>query len=283
MPLNWLVLECGPDPHFIKDRKHQKKGQFEDLLGCSADKFEFYNVYEKHFPSAKQINRCDVVVLTGSRFDAHGTEDWIRDLRQMCLYTVCAGKKLLGICFGHQLIARVFGGDSGRAKQWEVGCRRLSMTPAFYTLLDELELKEFEETKFAIYESHQDQVKVLPGCAELLASSPKCPIEMYRIGCNVLCLQGHPEWEHTFAKNLLLARKPTFPEEIQTDLVESLEYCPTKLAWQRILRAWCKAENQSLLPKESSSSCCSAAVPVPGQGLTYFQSTMSSLQLHSKL
>jgi hypothetical protein len=54
-----------------------------------------------------------------------------------------------------------------------------------------------------LLQTHQDQVLELPPCATLLASSPNCPVEMYAIGDQVLCMQvcapGYDSSVHSFS------------------------------------------------------------------------------------
>jgi GMP synthase-like glutamine amidotransferase len=71
--------------------------------------------------------------------------------------------------------------------------------------------------------SHQDQVMLLPKEAELLASDSFCPNQMYSVGENIFCLQGHPEFTRDFAKERLDTRFKLIGEEKYAAAVASLK------------------------------------------------------------
>ncbi|WP_456395261.1 GMP synthase subunit A [Thermococcus sp.] len=98
---------------------------------------------------------------------------------------------LLGICLGHQLIARYFGGRVGRGEKAE------------YSLVEVEILKENDIFKglpgcLKVWESHMDEVKELPEDFELLARSEFCPVEAMRHReLPIYGVQFHPEVAHT--------------------------------------------------------------------------------------
>lgn len=85
---------------------------FIKLLGDPSEKWDVYAVVDGQFPPEEELEKYDGFVVTGSRHDAHSSEDWITKL--CALLQSLHEKKLntLGICFGHQvsqpLIPRVW-------------------------------------------------------------------------------------------------------------------------------------------------------------------------------
>ena len=99
---------------------------------------------------------------------------------------------VLGICAGHQFMARYFGGEVKPAEIPEFGKIEL-------TLLEDDDLL-FEDVpkKSIVWESHNDEVTVLPAIFEILGESENCKIQAMRHKEKTFYgLQFHPEVEHT--------------------------------------------------------------------------------------
>jgi GMP synthase-like glutamine amidotransferase len=142
--------------------------------------------------------------VTGSKADSFGTDPWIQTLKAYLLKLYERGEKLLGVCFGHQLLALTLGGKAERAdKGWGVGIHR-------YSLAAHAPWMDPEVSELTLLISHQDQVTQLPEGATVIASSDFCPNAAYHIRDQVLCFQGHPEFVHDYSRALLDARQDTW-------------------------------------------------------------------------
>jgi len=98
---------------------------------------------------------------------------------------------ILGICAGHQFMAKHFGGDATPAKVPEFG-------KSILTVHDPDILFEGLPSTFEVWESHNDEVSVLPERFVALASSPNCRVQAMRhLDRPLFGLQFHPEVEHT--------------------------------------------------------------------------------------
>ena len=162
--------------------------KFVKLLQMVNAPFEIhiYHVAEGEFPLSP--NECDAYLVTGSPQGAYDKDAWIDPLADFIRQSYAAECKLVGICFGHQVIADSLGGVAQKSeKGWGMGLRPFQihnhkpwMTPS----LDTCTLNFI----------HQDQVTALPDGAELLASNDHCQNAMLSIGNQVFTMQGHPEY-----------------------------------------------------------------------------------------
>lgn len=92
---------------------------------------ESYNVVSNHYPSLDALQRADFLLISGSAASAYLPEPWIitlvsfvRDLPQ-----VMPGLRIVGICFGHQIVGIAFGGTVQKNELgWEIGVRSLVLT-----------------------------------------------------------------------------------------------------------------------------------------------------------
>jgi GMP synthase-like glutamine amidotransferase len=169
-------------------------------------RFERFDTTRGEYPES--FDAYDAVLLTGSKADSFSDEPWVRTLRERTTELLNQRKKLLGICFGHQLIACCLGAPVGRAGQgWGMG--RMS-----YEWVGPAPLKAAGAgATINLLASHQDQVRSLPEGATLLARSEFCPIAAYSVGDHVLCIQPHPEFVEDYSAWILSKR----PESVSAD------------------------------------------------------------------
>lgn len=184
------------------------------LRGAGFDgEIRTYSARQGEYPP--DWSAFDAVLLTGSRADAFGDEPWVQTLRTRVRERLDAGQRLLGVCFGHQLIAHCMGAPVGRAPQgWGQGRMVYEWQgPA----------GDVPGGTLALYASHQDQVLALPPGATLLASSAHCPVAAYALGQQVMCVQPHPEFDAAYAAFLLDKRRGQMGEAVYQERLASLQ------------------------------------------------------------
>ena len=176
------------------------------LREAGADHWQFQHFHTPREQYPETFEPFDAVFLTGSRADAFSPEPWVRRLRQETGRLLRAGKRLVGVCFGHQLIALCLGSQVGRAPGgWVTGRQSYQWhAPDFPQALG--------RSSFALLASHQDQVFDLPPGTTLLASSPSCPVAAFAQGQQVLCVQPHPEFVSAYSAYLLDKRRALLGE-----------------------------------------------------------------------
>ncbi|CAL5059952.1 unnamed protein product [Urochloa decumbens] len=178
--------------------------------GGAGERWDCFRVIAGEFPAAEDLATYDGFVVSGSPHDAHGDEPWIRRLCALVRTLHAMGKRVLGVCFGHQLLCRALGGRVGRARGgWDVGVRTVTFAPG---LMDQGRGRglgflagvgsEFPRSA-AIVEVHRDEVWELPPGATVLASSEKTRVEAFAVGDTALGVQGHPEYTADILLNLV--------------------------------------------------------------------------------
>jgi GMP synthase-like glutamine amidotransferase len=173
-----------------------------------------FNTMRGEYPAA--FDAFDAVLLTGSRSDSFSDEPWVVELRRVVTGLLQQGKKMVGVCFGHQLIALCLGAPVGRAPQgWGVG----RMTYDWHR--PDLPHSE-DRTHISLLASHQDQVFALPPGATLVASNEFCPVASFTVGNEVFCIQPHPEFSEDVSAYLLDKRRGLLGEDMYTASRQSL-------------------------------------------------------------
>ncbi len=161
---------------------------FAALLGEQDPEMEFsvYDVEEGEYPS--DIDEVDAYLITGSKSSVYEDKAWIATLMDFVRELDKRGKKIVGICFGHQIIAHALGGKTEKShKGWGVGrhTHRFTESPDWH---------DGGDADFDILVSHQDQVVENADGAKVLASSDFCENAVVQIGDHILTFQGHPEF-----------------------------------------------------------------------------------------
>lgn len=181
---------------------------FERLLGplLPDARFATYRVYDGVYPAA--LTDCEAYIISGSRSSVYDPEPWILRLTAYVRAIYAAERRMIGVCFGHQLLAHALGGRTERAVQgWGVGRHRNEILAA-------ADWMDPAPGEFALYFSHRDQVTALPPGSRLLARNGHCPHAMFELGGRCLGIQGHPEFTAAFARDLLLAKDPPPPAPV---------------------------------------------------------------------
>jgi GMP synthase-like glutamine amidotransferase len=142
-------------------------------------------------------------IFTGSRFGVYEDHPWIPPLEAFIRECHDRSIPIIGICFGHQLIAQAMGGKVRKSdKGWGLGVHE-------YPVLRRLEEIGPLPSSFSIEAFHQDQVEVAPQSAHVVASSGFCPNALLYYPDFALTIQGHPEFSAEYAADLIELRRGT--------------------------------------------------------------------------
>ena len=191
---------------------------FGSFLRAVSAPFEcqVFEIAKGEFPDSPGV--CDAFIISGSKKGVYDTDSWIADLSEFVRSCNLEHRKLVGICFGHQLIAHNLGGHASKSERcWGLGLREFEITTQKSWMDPAL-------NRCALYFSHQDQVTALPTGADLLGGSKFCPNTIYCIGDQVLGIQGHPEISRSLMIRILKRRKELVGVEVHRDALNSLNH-----------------------------------------------------------
>lgn len=187
---------------------------------------KIYEVQRGEYPA--DLDEVDAYLMTGSKASVYDDEKWIHRLADFVRELKTANKKLVGICFGHQMIAHALGGKTVKSdKGWGVARHTVELT-------DKAAGYSAAGTPFSILVSHQDQVTTPATGAEILARSDFCPVAMCQLGKHMLSFQGHPEFMPAYSQQLLDLRRDIYGETLYQQGVESL----SQPLDQRLVAGW---------------------------------------------
>ncbi len=202
------ILVAGEPPAELAARFSGYGTMSEELLRAEDPSLGFrqYQVRLGEYPSAPTDH--DAWLITGSRHAAYDDLPWIHWLADFIRAVDAARIPLVGICFGHQLIARALGGEVQKAPQgWGVGIHEAAIEARAPWMED-------ADPALHLVVSHQDQVTKLPPGAERLAGSAFCPIAMYRIADHVFAMQAHPEFSREYSRELMEVRRSLIGDDL---------------------------------------------------------------------
>lgn len=211
------ILQCD----LVRPEWRSKFGDYPDMfqrLLTIADAtltFRVYDLTNGEFPDT--LDECDAWLFTGSKWSVNDTDTWIRRAEALAVRLHQERRPTIGICFGHQLIARALGGRVEKATGvgWGVGVHTTRV-------IDQQAWMMPAADEIALVVSHQDQVVELPASATLLASHPFCPCDMYQVNEHILTFQGHPEFPKGYSHATMDQRRERIGEPTYQRGVESL-------------------------------------------------------------
>ena len=216
----------------LAQRYTRVAAMFEHLFAQSGYQGRIDTFSARHGQYPVSFAAYDAVLLTGSRADSFSDEPWVVTLREQVARLLQDQHKLLGVCFGHQLIAHCLGAPVQRAPRgWRVGRQAYDWLGA----PEHLGLAPGQAAQVALLASHQDQVLALPPGATLLATQADCPVAAYALGDQVFCIQPHPEFTPEVSAFLLDKRRALMGEPLYEQSMGSLSEPHDGLALARFM------------------------------------------------
>ncbi|SFJ05579.1 type 1 glutamine amidotransferase [Jannaschia pohangensis] len=203
------ILQAGHTAEDLRPTRGDFDAMFQRLLGGHGFDFVAYDVENMTFPD--NVHDADGWLITGSRHGVYEDHAFIPPLEDFVRQVHEADVPLVGICFGHQIIAKALGGQVEKFdKGWAIGRHDYDMP---------------DGTRMALNAWHQDQVLVAPEGATCLASSPFCTNAMLSYGHKAFTVQPHPEFDGPLIHDMIQMRRGTgtYPDDLMQSALSDVD------------------------------------------------------------
>lgn len=182
--------------HYLQHVSFESPAFIEEWLSANQIVVSSTHFYKPGYilPSVGEI---DALLVMGGPMGIYDEQDypWLAEEKQFIRDCVNAGKKILGICLGAQLLASVLGANVYPAPEKEIGWFPvMPVEPINLTEVDESKnwLAELFRSNPTVFHWHGDQFGIPPGCSNLLDSAANTNQAFY-ISPNIIGLQFHLE------------------------------------------------------------------------------------------
>lgn len=192
------ILQTGLAPEALSDTMGDYPDMFARLLDGQGFTFRTFRVVEGEFPA--DVHDCDGWLITGSRHGVYEDHPWIPPLEQFIRDAFAARVPVVGICFGHQIVAQAMGGKVERHDGgWAVGATEY----------------DFSGEKLVLNAWHRDQVTRAPESARVIATNDFCANAALLYDDRAFTVQAHPEFRPEFVDGLMKTRgKGLVPDDV---------------------------------------------------------------------
>lgn len=200
------ILQTGHAPDELRPVIGTIPDLFKRMLDGNGFEFETYAVVDMQFPDA--VTDCDGWLITGSKFGTYEDHPFIPPLEDLIRDIYAADIPLVGVCFGHQIIAQALGGEVVKFDGgWAVGRQTYDLNGETY----------------ALNAWHQDQVVRRPANAEVIGSNAFCENAALIYGKRAFTIQPHPEFGTDMIDGLVTFRGAgVIPDAQLTQVRENL-------------------------------------------------------------
>lgn len=212
------IIETGHVPERLRARFKSYPDMFSAMFARHGNGLEvaFVSVIDgAPLPDPAEL---EGVLITGSPAGVYDDLPWMNPLRDFIGRAHEKRTKMVGICFGHQIIADALGGEVRKSeKGWGLGRHTYEVVPSRPHFAP-------GASSLSVACSHQDQVITPPSCARVVLRSDFAPNAglLYDNGA-ILTVQPHPEFDDDYAKALIDLRRDKVDEGTVTAAHESME------------------------------------------------------------
>lgn len=228
MKNKYLIIQTGDPVPLSAPNGEAFADWFIDGMQVNPAIVDVVNVHKgEALPELKQaIEIYDGILITGSKAMVTEGDDWVLKTQDWLRQTMADKIPMLGICFGHQLLADMLGGEVGyNPKGRRMGLSQCQLTP------DAAEDSLFQilpQPKCAVLVSHSQVVLTAPPESVVYGHTEADANHLFRYQDFIWGVQYHPEWNAKITAGYIQQRSDDLKAEgLQPDqLSAELKDCP---------------------------------------------------------
>ena len=199
------ILACGHFPVVDGYPERTYSDLYAGLLAGRGLTFRTWSVVDMEFPD--DIRDADGWLITGSKHGAYEDIPFIPPLEDFIRKAYAANVPLVGVCFGHQIIAQALGGKVEKfGGGWAMG----------------RQVYDFDDGEVALNAWHQDQVTEVPPDARVVGRNEFCPNAAFVYKGRAYSVQAHPEFDDDAVRLLLDVRRASVTPELKQHVDDGL-------------------------------------------------------------
>ena len=211
------ILDVVPSVYWASDEGRTDGSKFKTMLESTGIDAELTVHYLPEGDWPDRATDYDAFLLSGSPCSAMEQYDWTDGLTNLINQIIERRSRLVGVCFGHQFIARHLDGEVVRAESgWMIG-----RYPA--QVIDHQLWMSPEHHDGHIYYFNQDQVSRLPEGATHIATAPTCEYAAWCMDDRIFCVQGHPEQPIDSMQNFIRSTRDSIDHGVLDAAEKSME------------------------------------------------------------
>jgi len=212
------IIQTGEVPLPLRNRFVPYRKMFETMFDRTGQGFDYQTINVADGEPFPNFAELDGVVITGSAAGVYDKLPWLDPLRDFIRKGYQHRTPMLGVCFGHQIMADALGGDVRKShKGWGLGRHT-------YGVAGRPGYMQHAPAELAVACSHQDQVITAPASAEVILASDFTPNAGLAYGNGAaLSFQPHPEFDDDYTIALAELRRGNVPDDLVDTAIASIE------------------------------------------------------------
>jgi GMP synthase-like glutamine amidotransferase len=231
-PMKLTIVQTGSVPEHLQPQFADYPLMFRQMFDSTGEGLRFDDV-DARVSALPDPEQLEGIVITGSPAGVYEDHAWLPPLRDFIRRAYDKGTPMLGVCFGHQVMADALGGEVRKSeKGWGLGRHK-------YRVVNRPDFLATAPDALSVACSHQDQVIAPPASAQVILSSDFTPnAGLYYHNGRAMSVQPHPEFEDAYATALVEMRRGKASEPVIATALNSMSTASDTQKLRGIIRGF---------------------------------------------